>query len=63
MLPFLSILKNVLQKETLNVKWMWPDRIYICTWEKNVKLEINEIETEFKIKSDFLWKFKLYMYQ
>lgn len=63
MLSFLSILKNVLQKETLNVKWMWPDRIYICTWEKNVKLEINEIETEFKIKSDFLRKFKLYRYQ
>lgn len=42
---------------------MWPDRIYTCTWEKNVKLEINEIETEFKIKSDFLRKFKLYRYQ
>lgn len=42
---------------------MRPDRIYICTWEKNVKLEINEIETEFKIKSDFLRKFKLYRYQ
>ena len=33
---------------------MRPDRTYICTSEKNVKLEINEIETEFKIKSDFL---------